>query len=107
MPEVRHRLRQKTAPETTAARRYVHLDEVFIRIRGVLHYLWRAVDQHGVVLDILCRIGEMARLPSASSSASCIGYDTSRGGSSQTACAAMVLVNELSCPMCVIGQADT
>jgi hypothetical protein len=26
---------------------------VFIRIRGVLHYLWRAVDQHGVVLDIL------------------------------------------------------
>jgi putative transposase len=25
----------------------------FIRIRGVLHYLWRAVDQHGVVLDIL------------------------------------------------------
>ena len=22
-------------------------------IRGVLHYLWRAVDQHGVVLDIL------------------------------------------------------
>ena len=30
-----------------------HLDEVFIRIRGKLHYLWRAVDQHGVVLDIL------------------------------------------------------
>ncbi|MBV8505580.1 MAG: IS6 family transposase [Alphaproteobacteria bacterium] len=28
-------------------------DEVFIRINGVLHYLWRAVDQHGVVLDIL------------------------------------------------------
>jgi putative transposase len=26
---------------------------LFIRIRGVLHYLWRAVDQHGVVLDIL------------------------------------------------------
>jgi putative transposase len=30
-----------------------HLDEVFIRIGGVLHYLWRAVDQDGVVLDIL------------------------------------------------------
>ena len=30
-----------------------HLDEMFIRIQGVLHYLWRAVDQHGVVLDIL------------------------------------------------------
>jgi putative transposase len=29
------------------------VDEVFIRIRGVLYYLWRAVDQHGVVHDIL------------------------------------------------------
>jgi putative transposase len=27
--------------------------QVFIRMDGVLHYLWRAVDQHGVVLDIL------------------------------------------------------
>jgi putative transposase len=26
---------------------------VFLRINGVLHHLWRAVDQHGVVLDIL------------------------------------------------------
>src|SRR4028118_1922479 len=30
-----------------------HMDEVFIRINGVLHCLWRAVDRHGVVLDIL------------------------------------------------------
>src|SRR3712207_4992880 len=30
-----------------------HLDEVYLRINGELHYLWRAVDQHGVVLDIL------------------------------------------------------
>jgi putative transposase len=30
-----------------------HLDEVFVRIRGKLHYLWRAVDQHGTVLDVL------------------------------------------------------
>jgi putative transposase len=30
-----------------------HLDEVFLRINGVLHYLWCAVDQHGAVLDIL------------------------------------------------------
>jgi len=29
------------------------MEEVFIRIRGKLHYLWRAVDQHGHVLDIL------------------------------------------------------
>jgi putative transposase len=30
-----------------------YLDEVFIRVQGELHYLWRAVDQDGVVLDIL------------------------------------------------------
>lgn len=30
-----------------------HLDEVFLRIGGQQHYLWRAVDEHGVVLDIL------------------------------------------------------
>jgi putative transposase len=30
-----------------------HLDEVYIKINGKTHYLWRAVDQHGVVLDIL------------------------------------------------------
>jgi putative transposase len=29
------------------------LDEVFVRIRGKLHDLWRAVDQHGNVLDVL------------------------------------------------------
>jgi putative transposase len=30
-----------------------HLDEVFVKINGKTHYLWRAVDQHGTVLDIL------------------------------------------------------
>src|SRR5436305_11185977 len=30
-----------------------HLDEVFLKINGVTHYLWRAVDQNGVVLAIL------------------------------------------------------
>jgi putative transposase len=30
-----------------------HLDEVFIKINGKTHYLWRAVDQQGSVLDIL------------------------------------------------------
>jgi putative transposase len=28
-----------------------HLDEVFVGINGRLRYLWRAVDQHGNVLD--------------------------------------------------------
>lgn len=30
-----------------------HLDEVLIRINGRQHYLWRAVDQDGNVLDVL------------------------------------------------------
>ena len=35
-----------------------HLDEVFVKImfvkiNGTTYYLWRAVDQHGNVLDIL------------------------------------------------------
>lgn len=30
-----------------------HLDEVFLKINGQVHYLWRAVDQEGDVLDIL------------------------------------------------------
>jgi len=30
-----------------------HLDEVFLTINGKRYYLWRAVDQHGNVLDIL------------------------------------------------------
>ncbi|MEJ6078396.1 DDE-type integrase/transposase/recombinase [Vibrio sp. 1-Bac 57] len=30
-----------------------YLDKVFIKINGVLHYLWRAVDQDGDEIDIL------------------------------------------------------
>ena len=30
-----------------------HLDEVAIKIAGVQHWLWRAVDQAGMVLDVL------------------------------------------------------
>ncbi len=30
-----------------------HIDEVFLTIQGKTVYLWRAVDQHGNVLDIL------------------------------------------------------
>jgi putative transposase len=30
-----------------------HLDEVFLKMNGETHYLWRAVDQDGNVLDIL------------------------------------------------------
>src|SRR3954466_9791706 len=30
-----------------------HLDEVVLRIAGKKHWLWRAVDQDGIVLDVL------------------------------------------------------
>src|SRR3954462_15609709 len=30
-----------------------HLDEVVIMVAGVKHWLWRAVDQTGIVLDVL------------------------------------------------------
>ena len=30
-----------------------HLDEVLLKIKGKRHWLWRGVDKHGVVLDIL------------------------------------------------------
>jgi putative transposase len=32
-----------------------HLDEVFFTIHGERHYLWRAVDQDGHILDILAQ----------------------------------------------------
>ena len=30
-----------------------HLDEVFVRINGEIHYLWRSVDHEGEVLEVL------------------------------------------------------
>src|SRR5471032_1468445 len=30
-----------------------HLDEVFVKINGQLHYLWRAVDHEGEVLEVV------------------------------------------------------
>ena len=29
-----------------------HLDEVFVKINGETHYLWRAVDHEGEVLEV-------------------------------------------------------
>jgi len=29
-----------------------HLDEVFVKINGETHYMWRAVDHEGEVLDV-------------------------------------------------------
>ncbi len=39
-----------------------HVDELFITIQGQRHYLWRAVDQDGDVIDILVTsIGSLRR----------------------------------------------
>jgi putative transposase len=46
------------------------LDEVLLKIRGKRHWLWRAVDQDGVVLDVLARAGAI-RVPPNGSCASC------------------------------------
>lgn len=32
-----------------------HLDKVVLKVAGVKHWLWRTVDQTGVVLDVLVR----------------------------------------------------
>jgi putative transposase len=44
-------IRQKRVSHMRCSRWRWHLDEVFVRINGVQHYLWRAVDQEGEVLE--------------------------------------------------------
>jgi DDE domain len=48
-----------------------HLDEVFVKINGTTHYQWRAVDQHGDVLDILVQSRRNAVAAKRFFSASC------------------------------------
>jgi len=48
-PVLAKKVRQKRRPPTDKW----HLDEVFITINRQRHYLWRAVDSNGMVLDIL------------------------------------------------------
>jgi putative transposase len=38
-----------------------HLDEVFVKIQGQRHYLWRAIDQDGDVIDVLVQRHRNAR----------------------------------------------
>jgi putative transposase len=50
-----------------------YLDEVVLKINGVKHWLWRAVDQGGMVLDVLVqsrRDKQIAFTPAADQSAS-------------------------------------
>jgi len=43
-------LKQRRSPYSHSNWRW-HIDEVFVKINGQNHYLWRAVDHEGVVLD--------------------------------------------------------
>jgi len=43
--------RRRVAAVRQFRHRRWHLDEVFVKISGVKHYLWRAVDQKGEVLE--------------------------------------------------------
>ena len=45
-------IRQKRAQSLRSVSRWRwHLDEVFVKVNGVQHYLWRAVDDEGEVLE--------------------------------------------------------
>ena len=44
-------IRRKRVSRMRASRWRWHLDEVFVKINGVQHYLWRAVDHEGEVLE--------------------------------------------------------
>ena len=48
-----------------------HIDEVFVKINGKQHYLWRAVDQDGEVVEIFLQASGMAQQLSASSKGYC------------------------------------
>ena len=41
----------KKEPKHQVSNWHWHIDEVFVKINGEMHYLWRAVDQEGTVLD--------------------------------------------------------
>ncbi len=44
-------IRRKRVSGMRVSRWRWHLDEVFVRINGVQHYLWQAVDHEGEVLE--------------------------------------------------------
>ena len=48
-----------------------HFDEVFVTVNATTHYLWRAVDQHGNVLDILVQSQAATRWRPSGFSVSC------------------------------------
>jgi DDE domain len=78
---------------------------VYLRINGELHSLWRAVDQHGGVLDILIqnRRNALAAKRFFKYLPAC---GTRRGGSAPMAFAATALCIARSCPTSGTGAVD-
>lgn len=56
-PQVRNGLREAVARKKPSRKDICHLDEVVISIGGRKHWLWRAVDQDGYVLDEIVQAG--------------------------------------------------
>ncbi len=56
-----------------------HLDEVPLKSNGHTHWLWRAVDQEGIVLDTPSGHGAPRRRPKPSYIAWSMGAGTRRG----------------------------
>ena len=51
-PKFAAEIRSKRVERTRATHHWQwHLDEVFVKINGETHYLWRAVDHEGAVLE--------------------------------------------------------
>ncbi len=61
-----------------------YIDEVFVRIQGKQHYLWRAVDQDGEVVDVFLQRRRDGKAAKTSSSACCEQALMNRDESSQT-----------------------
>ena len=45
-------IRKRRVHHQSCSQRRWHLDEMFVRINGEMHYLWRAVDHGGEVLEV-------------------------------------------------------
>ncbi len=71
---------------------------MFLKINGELHYLWRAVDQHGVVLDILVQDRRNATAAKRFFKRLLAGLKYKQSASSPTACAATASRTARSCP---------
>lgn len=65
-----------------------HMDEVVVPINGVKHWLWRAIDGNGDVLDILISLAATPK-PQSVSSADWLQPMANRVLSSRTNCAAI------------------